>query len=89
MEHVDQVPSLGKGATDKALAAYSRETDRTIVTYDDDFVEDVQRDAFRAVIFFEDDTMSARTVARIVDAMAASYPHDAVRGVEKAGREWL
>lgn len=56
VERVEEVAALEKGATDDALAAYSLETDRTIVTYDDDFVENVQADTYRAVLFFEDDT---------------------------------
>lgn len=89
VQHVDDVPSLEKGASDETLAAYSLETDRTIVTYDDDFVDEVPSDTFRAVLFFENDAMPARSVARIVDAMADAYPHEAVDGVQKAGKEWL
>lgn len=89
VRHIDDVQSLEKGASDEAVAAYSLETDRTIVTYDDDFVDGVPSDTFRAVLFFEDDTMPARSVARIVDAMAEAYPHEAVDGVQKAGKAWL
>ena len=41
VEHVDTVANLGKGASDTELAAYSVATDRAIVTYDDDFIEEV------------------------------------------------
>ena len=89
VEHVDSVPELGKGASDGTLATYSVRTDRTIVTYDDDFVVDVPSDDYRAVLFFEDDTLSARTVAEVVHARVNVYPHEEVRGLQKTGREWL
>lgn len=89
VEHVDGVSRLGKGATDTALARYSVETDRTIVTYDDDFVEEVPPDLYRATLFFEEDTMSSKEMAEVVDAMAEVYPHDEVDGLQKTGREWL
>ncbi|WP_318570649.1 DUF5615 family PIN-like protein [Salinigranum marinum] len=38
VEHVDFVPELGKGTADHPIAQYSLDTDRVIVTYDDDFV---------------------------------------------------
>lgn len=89
VEHVDFVPELGKGATDEELAAYFRETDRAIVTYDDDFVEDVDPDQYRAVLFFEDDGVSAREVTSIIHEMSEVYPFGQVTGLQKVGREWL
>lgn len=89
VEHVDFSPQLGKGSTDEALARYSRETDRTIVTYDDDFVRKVPSDRYRAVLLFEDQTLSAEEVVDIIDAMSLAHPHVDVQGLQKAGREWL
>lgn len=89
VEHVDTVANLGKGASDTELAAYSVATDRAIVTYDDDFVEDVPPTEYRAVLFFEDDTLSAKEVALIIHAMADLYPYEAVEGLQKTGRQWL
>lgn len=89
IEHVDFVPTLEKGTSDEMLAQYSVENDRTIVTYDDDFIGTLSDSEYRAVIFFEDDTMSAREVAEILHVMSTVYPHDAVHGLQKAGKEWL
>lgn len=89
VQHVDFVPELGKGTSDEALARYSIATDRTIVTYDDDFVGEISPEQYRAVLFFEDDTLPARDIAAVVDAMSAVYPHDRVDGLQKAGRDWL
>ncbi|WP_436929849.1 DUF5615 family PIN-like protein [Halosimplex halobium] len=88
-EHVDSVPELGKGSADQALARYSVETDRTIVTYDDDFIARFGPEAYRAVLFFEDESVSVRELVEIIDAMADVYPHAEVDGLQKTGREWL
>lgn len=89
VEHVEFVDELGKGAPDRELAAYSTRTDRTIVTYDEDFIEGTPPSQYRAAIFFEDEEMSAKEAADIVHAMSEAYPHEKVGGLEKAGREWL
>ena len=89
VEHVDFVSKLDKGASDTDLARYSIETDRTIVTYDDDFIEDVPPSQYRAVLFFEDETISAREITEIIHAMSQVYPHYEVEGLQKTGREWL
>ncbi|QPV61262.1 DUF5615 family PIN-like protein [Halosimplex litoreum] len=89
VEHVDRVSGLGKGTSDADLARYSAETDRTIVTYDDDFVARFSPDEYRAVLFFEDESISVTELVAIVDAMAEVYPHEEVKGIQKTGREWL
>lgn len=89
VEHVDFVPELGKGASDEELGQYSIETDRTIVTYDDDFIDEVPDEEYRAVLFFENDTLTAREIAAIITAMSEVYPHDHVQGLQKTGQEWL
>jgi hypothetical protein len=89
VEHVDSVPEFGKGASDSDLAAFSLTADRTIVMHGDDFVEDVPPEEYRAVLFFEDDTLPAKAVADIVHSMAVVHPHEEVRGLQKTGREWL
>lgn len=87
--HVDLVEALGKGVTDEALARFSREEDRAIVTYDDDFVAGVPASEYRATLSFEDDTLSAGEIAEIIHLMAQAYPYDEVEGLQKTGREWL
>lgn len=89
IEHVDFVSQLGKGASDTALARYSVTVDRTIVTYDDDFIEDVPPKQYRATLFFEDVTLSAHAIAEIIHTMSQVYPHDQVQGLQKTGHEWL
>lgn len=89
VEHVDFVDRLGKGASDEEIAQYSVEQDRTIVTYDDDFVREIPTDRYRAVLFFDDQTVDAGDVTAIVHAVSRVYPHEEVSGLQKVGREWL
>jgi predicted nuclease of predicted toxin-antitoxin system len=89
VEHVEFVSQLGKGANDIALARYSVTTNRTIVTYDDDFIKKVPLEQYRAVLFIEDFTIPACELAEIIHSMAQIYPHDQMKGLQKTGREWL
>jgi predicted nuclease of predicted toxin-antitoxin system len=45
--HVDFVSTLGKGVDDRSIADYSRETNRVIVTYDDDFALELTDEGYR------------------------------------------
>jgi hypothetical protein len=74
VEHVDFVPELGKGTADKPIARYSLDTDRVIVTYDDDFVLVVEEGTYRAVLYFGDATLSVEQVADIIHAVSQNYP---------------
>lgn len=87
--HVDFVPALGKGTDDETLSAYSIETDRVIVTYDDDFVVERSEDEYRAALYVSDAALSVEQVAAIVHAVSAEYPQAELRGLEYVGREWL
>lgn len=89
VEHVDFVPELGKGTSDHPIARYSRDNDRVIVTYDDDFVLEVDEGTFRAVLFLDDATLSVEQVADIVHAVSQHYPQAELRGLEYVGTEWL
>lgn len=89
VEQVDSVPRLGKGSTDAAVGRYSIETDRFVVTYDDDFVLDLEPTDYRAVLYFDDASTPADQVAAIVDSMSALYPPDEVEGLVEMGRNWL
>ena len=89
VEHVDFVPSLGKGTKDHPIAQYSLDTDRLIVTYDDDFVLEVDEDDYRAVLYISDATLSVRQVADIIHAVSQKYPQQELRGLEYVGADWL
>jgi predicted nuclease of predicted toxin-antitoxin system len=55
---------LGTGASDRAIAQFSLETERAIVTHDDDFVEAIPVSAYRAVLYFGDESLSAANILR-------------------------
>jgi predicted nuclease of predicted toxin-antitoxin system len=89
VQHVDFVPELGKGIGDHPIAQYSLDTNRTIVTYDDDFVLEVDEGTYRAVLYFDDATLSVDQVADIVHVVSQNYPQEELQGVEYLGEEWL
>ena len=89
VEHVDFVPELGKGTADHPIARYSLDTDRVIVTYDDDFVLEVDEGTYRAVLYFDDATLSVEQVADIVHTISQHYPQAELQGLEYVGEGWL
>lgn len=89
VEHVELVDRLGQGVTDDAVAQYSLDTGRRILTYDDDFWTALERDQFAGVLYVEDQSIPPTDVADIVHAMARHYPVDELPAVQYAGREWL
>jgi predicted nuclease of predicted toxin-antitoxin system len=89
VEHVDFVSELGKGTDDHLIAQYSRNTDRVIVTYDDDFVLEVDEEEYRGALYITDSTISVERVADIVHAVSREYPRSEIHGLEYLGREWL
>lgn len=89
VEHVDFVGALGKGATDLAIAQYSLDTDRVIVTYDDDFVLEVPESSYRATLYVSDATLSIPQVADVVHNVSEYYPGEDLTGLVYVGSAWL
>jgi predicted nuclease of predicted toxin-antitoxin system len=89
IEHVDFVQSLGKGISDERIAEYSISEDRLIVTYDDDFVIDFDRDSYQAVLYIPDLSLSPATVADVIHEMSVYYEQSEISGVEPVTTEWL
>jgi predicted nuclease of predicted toxin-antitoxin system len=89
VEHVDFVAELGKGTADHPLARYSLDTDRVIVTYDDDFVLEMDEGLYRAVLYFDDATLSVEQVADVIHTVSQNYPQAELQGLEYVGEEWL
>lgn len=89
VEHVDFVPELGKGTTDRSIARYSDDTGRVIVTYDDDFVLDVAETDYKGTLYVNDATLSVTEVADIVYRVSQIYPQSEIEGLEYIGDEWL
>lgn len=89
VEDIDVVPSLGTGTGDHPIARYSIETDRVIVTCDDDFVLEGDEDDYRAVLYISDATLTVKQVADVVHAVSRQYPQAELRGLEHVGSDWL
>lgn len=89
VEHVGFVSELGKGTDDYPIARYSHKTSRIIVTYDDDFVLDVDATAYDGALYINDATLSVTQVADIIHAVSQYYPQSEIEGIEYIGDEWL
>jgi predicted nuclease of predicted toxin-antitoxin system len=89
VEHVHFHDELNTGDSDQRLARYSLDTGRIVVTYDSDWVENLDEGEFHCVLLFGDETLAAESVSRIVHNMSKAYPESAFQGVQKTGREWL
>ena len=88
VEHVDFVPEPGKRIADYPIAQYSLDTERVIMTYDD-FVLEVDEGTYRAVLYFDDATLSVEQVADIIHNVSQNYPQAELQGLEYVGEEWL
>jgi predicted nuclease of predicted toxin-antitoxin system len=87
--HVEISDGLNKGDTDERLAAVSRSEDWIIVTYDDDFRDDFDEDDYRGVLYFTDQTLSAKTVADVLHEISTYYEQDELCGFLTVGNSWL
>ena len=88
VEWIGDVPELGLGAADDEIAAYSIETDRLVLTQDDDFFTDLRIDDSAGVLFQRDQTLSTREVGDIVDELSRYVLQQHV-DPEYIGRNWL
>lgn len=75
VEHVDFISELGKGTDDYPIAEYSHDTGRQIVTYDDDFVLEVDETQYEGTLYVTDSTLSVKDVADITHAVSQQYPN--------------
>lgn len=74
VENVDFVGSLGKGTDDGEIAQYSVETNRLILTNDDDFLREFDEPAYSGVLFIENETLSTTEIADIVHGISTAEP---------------
>jgi predicted nuclease of predicted toxin-antitoxin system len=87
--HVEVSEGLSKGDSDTELGACSRQDERVIVTYDDDFLTELSEEAYYAVLYFPDQSLSAREVAEVLEEISTYYDEEQLRGVQTVGRSWL
>jgi hypothetical protein len=89
VRHVGLSDHLSKGASDSDLAAFSREHRFNIVTHDDDFRDAFSEDEFHAVLYFPDQTLSAKKIADALDEISVYYDQSELHGFVTIGQSWL
>ena len=87
--HVEVSDELSKGETDERLARKSRPDGWIIVTYDADFRDDFSDTEYRAVLYFADQTLSAKTIADVLHEISTYYEGEELHGFLTVGRSWL
>lgn len=88
-EHVAATTALGKGATDREVAALSRATERVLLIRDDDFVTALSDDAYYGVLYVPDDVLAPEAIVAIIDRMDRHYDQDDLRGTDVLDTDWL
>jgi len=89
VRHVELIGDLGKGTPDSDVAAYSLDTGRAIISYDDDFRDSFSENDFFGFIFMPDGTLSSEQIARILDAMSGHYDQRDLREMHVLDKGWL
>ena len=88
VDWVGDIPELGLGVEDHKIVAYARETNRLILTQDDDFFTAMDIDETSGVLFQWDQTLSGREVGDAVHEIA-EYIDQADVTLEYVSRNWL
>ncbi|QPV61877.1 DUF5615 family PIN-like protein [Halosimplex litoreum] len=88
VEWIGDVPELGLGATDDDIATYASETNRLVLTQDDDFFTAIDLDRIPGVLFQRDQTLSSSEVGDAVHEMAEYLDQSDVT-LEYVSWNWL
>ncbi|MEE6210014.1 DUF5615 family PIN-like protein [Salarchaeum sp. III] len=88
VEWVGDIEELGLGTDDGAIATYGRETNRLILTQDDDFVTQPDSGDTAGILFQKDQTLSAQEVGDIVHELSGYIDQSEVT-LEYVSRNWL
>lgn len=88
VEWVGDVEELGLGAGDESIATYGRETDRLVLTQDDDFFTQIDIEKTAGILFQKDQTLSAQEVGDIVHELS-EYIDQSDMTLEYVSRNWL
>jgi hypothetical protein len=60
-----------------------------IIVNDDDFRDDFDDDDYRGVLYFADQTLSAKTVADVLHEISTYYEQDELCGFLTVGKSWI
>ena len=88
VEWVGDVEELGLGAGDESIATYGRETDRLVLTQDDDFFTQIDIEETAGILFQKDPTLSAPEAGDIVHELS-KYIDQSDLTLEYVSRNWL
>lgn len=89
VERVVEADELGAGATDDAVRAYARRTNRRRITHDDDHIA-VPPEEHAGVFYCPNQRIDPFTIFRIIQQVTASYSsHDELPSVVYLTDEWL
>ena len=88
VEWVGDVEELGLGAGDEAIATHGRETNRLILTQDDEFFAQLDVKDTSGVLFQKDQTLSAQEVGDIVHEFSEYIAQSEIT-LEYVSRNWL
>lgn len=88
VERVGNGADLEFGASDAAIAEYARQSDRLILTQDDDFFTQLDVNRTAGVLFQRDQTLSAREVGDVVHELSQYLEQDEIT-LEYVSRTWL
>lgn len=88
VQRVPEVSTLNEGDPDARLADYSRETDRLVLTQDQDFLDEVAPEETAGILFQTDQHLSGRRAGTIVDEIATYIPQEQVT-LEYVTEQWL
>lgn len=88
IERVGAVEELEFGINDAAIAEYARETNRLILTQDNDFFTQLDVSQTAGVLFQRDQTLSAREVGDVVHELSQYIEQDEIT-LEYVSRNWL
>ncbi|MFC6872749.1 DUF5615 family PIN-like protein [Halobellus marinus] len=88
VEWVGDIEELRLGAGDGSIATYGRETNRLILTQDDDFFTQLDIGDTAGILFQKDQTLSAREVGDIIHELSEYIDQSDVT-LEYVSRNWL
>jgi predicted nuclease of predicted toxin-antitoxin system len=89
VERVATVDALGTGSDDREVCEYALETDRIVVSHDDDFLTHPV-DAHAGVFYVPNQRLSAHQVASIVQSVVDAYgSQDRIDPVVFLTENWL
>lgn len=88
-KHILNIENLGKGSTDKEIAKYSKNNNRIILTYDNDFILNIQKTEYFGVLYNDKSELPPYKIACIIDTMSKYYQLKDFKGINYLDKKWL